>query len=221
MKKAVLLDFYGTIVHEAEEVLDRIAEEFRRAGSGKEPQEIHRMWWTGFARATEGANDKNFRLQKSLYAPVLDEMQRECDVCVDVSALVEKIIEFSVTSRPFEDSLRFLGECPLPCYILSNIDTPELEKMVQKWHLSPCGIFTSEMAREYKPRPGIFTKGLRAFGLAAEEVVYAGDSLRNDYYGARGAGIESYWLNRKNEAVPQGVKALPNLYSLIDVLKEQ
>lgn len=220
MKKAVLLDFYGTIVHEAENVLDELSQVFHEAGCTRPAQEIHRMWWTGFACATEIANDENFQLQKTLYVSVLEKMQRECGVGIDVKAFAEKIIAFSVSSRPFDDSLRFLIECPLPCYILSNIDTPELMIMIKKLGINPCGIYTSEMAREYKPRPGIFQKGLLQFGLKAEDVLYAGDSLRNDYYGARGAGIDSVWLNRKKETVPQGVRALPDLYSLLGILTE-
>lgn len=72
---------------------------------------------------------------------------------------------------------------------------------------------------EYKPRKGIFEKGLKKFGLSANEAVYAGDSYINDYCGASEAGILSFWLNRKKEPVPKGVRALPDLYALLPILE--
>lgn len=218
--KAVLLDFYGTVVHEAYELLDHIAEVFQRAGAQVTAQEVGDQWWQNFSRECDLACGKSFRLQKELYASVLEKLQQKFGVRVDAPALVKEIVEFSVSSKPFEDSLRFIEECPIPCYILSNIDTAELVTMIGKIGIAPKDFYTSEMARAYKPAPEIFLEGLSYFGLNAADVVYAGDSLRNDYWGARGAGIKSVWLNRLGQPVPQGVVALPDLYSLLAKLSD-
>lgn len=87
--------------------------------------------------------------------------------------------------------------------------------------LAPAGVWTSERARAYKPRREIFESGLKAFGLRPEEALYLGDSLRNDYFGARGAGILSVWLNRLGETVPSGVELwAPDLYSALPIVEE-
>ena len=218
--KAVLLDCYGTVAHEADVVLAGYVRAFLQAGATVPAEEIYKLWWKHFARECDRACGENFHLQKELYVFVLEKIEEECGVRVDVKALAKEMADFSVSAEPFEDSLRFIEECPIPCYILSNIDTAELKAMVGKMKLNLKGIYTSEMARAYKPDPQIFSKGLQYFGLKADEVLYAGDSLRNDYWGARGAGIKSVWLNRLNAPVPQGVVALPDLYSLLGKLSD-
>lgn len=219
--KAVILDFYGTVVHEAYQLLDRIALAFRAGGAAAGDRDIQEMWWRDFAGVCDLCYGASFRPQKELYADVLTGMAERTNAKVDVAALVSEVIDFSRTSEIFEDSKRFLRECPLPVYILSNIDNEELSIMFKCNAICPVASFTSEQARAYKPRAEIFEKGLASFGLRPAEAVYIGDSLRNDYYGARGAGMRSVWINRTGASVPEDVEfSVPDLYSVLDYIKE-
>ncbi|HJB92430.1 MAG TPA: HAD family hydrolase [Candidatus Borkfalkia stercoripullorum] len=219
MIKAVVLDFYGTIVEESYGLLDKIADIFIGHGAGAERAEVSAMWWPYFREKCERAHGKDFRLQKEIYPEVFRDMAAKTGACgLDFSELAQMVVRFAARAPMFADAAGFLSECPLPYYILSNIDNAELAKVLSAHGLKPCGVFTSEDAREYKPRKGIFEKGLKKFGLSAGEVVYAGDSYVNDYLGAQGAGILSFWLNRKNEPVPAGVRAIPDLYALLPEL---
>lgn len=219
MKKAVILDFYGTVVHEGYRLLDEIAAEFHKCGATCSTEEIHRMWWQNIASLCDAAYGENFKAQKTLYGVAIENMEKSTGVKVDKDALVKLVIRFSLTSEPFEDALRFLRVCPLPCYILSNIDTKELGEMIKKYALPIRGFYTSEDAREYKPRKGIFKKGLKVFGIKAEDAVYVGDSLRNDYFGARGAGIDSVWLNRLHAQVPENVLSCESFDGVLSLLE--
>ena len=217
--KAVVLDFYGTVVEEAYGLLDVISETFMRHGARQTREEVAAMWWPYFREKCERAHGGNFRLQREMYPDVFRDMIAKTGAeGVDVAALTKMVVDFASAAPMFADAEKFLAECPLPYYILSNIDNAELAKVMALHGLKPCGAFTSEDAREYKPRKGIFEKGLNKFGLSADEVVYAGDSYVNDYLGAQGAGILSFWLNRKNDAVPAGVRAVPDLYALLPEL---
>ena len=71
MAKTVILDFYGTVVHEAHALLDRIAEVFRAGGARCGNAEIHALWWRYFSSACDAAHGAAFRPQKELYAPAL------------------------------------------------------------------------------------------------------------------------------------------------------
>lgn len=221
MKRAVILDFYGTVVHEAYALLDEIAAVFHKCGASCGVQEIHRLWWKSFADLCDGAYGENFRNQKTLYFSAFENMEKQTGVTVNKSSLVKSMVEFSLTSEPFDDALHFLQDCPLPCFILSNIDTNELDTMIRKHSLKVKDFYTSEEAREYKPRKGIFEKGLKKFGLKAEEAVYVGDSLRNDYFGARGARIDSVWLNRLNAEIPNGVVSCPDFNAVLPLVLRQ
>ncbi len=221
MKRAVVLDFYGTVVHEAYALLDEIAAVFQKSGAACSVQEIHRLWWQSFACLCDEAHGSNFRNQKTLYSAAFENMERQTGVSVDKNCLVKSVIEFSLTSEPFEDALWFLQNCPHPCFILSNIDTNELCTMINKYALKVEDSYTSEEAKEYKPRKGIFEKGLKKFGLKAADVAYVGDSLRNDYFGARGAGIDSIWLNRLNAEIPSGVITCNDFHSVLPLILRQ
>ncbi len=216
----VLLDFYGTVVEEAHSFLNVVAKEFLDNGAQVGADRIKELWWRGFSMQCDKAYGKNYKQQKRLYGPTFRFMEEQSGAKVDRDKLTEQVIAFSVGVKPFEDSLRFLNECPFPCYILSNIDNEEIQTVLTRRKICVQGVFTSEDAREYKPRKGIFEKGLKHFGLAAEETVYIGDSLRNDYFGARNAGIFSIWINRLNEPVPQGVEAAKDLYSALGLLRK-
>lgn len=220
MIKAVILDFYGTVVEESYALLDRVADVFLAHGARARREEIAALWWKEFRLQCDGAHGADFCLQRELYPRTLERMMRQTGAeGLDIDAVVKEIIAFAVSSPMFEDARRFLQKCPLPYYILSNIDNAEIEKIVARHGLRPSGIYTSEDAREYKPRKGIFEKGLQRFGLRADEAVYAGDSFRNDYEGARGAGMLSFWLNRRGETGPDGCRALPDLEALLPALE--
>lgn len=216
MIRAVMLDCYGTIVEESYGLLARVAEEFIAHGARADRQKIEQMWWDEFRALCDASNGENFRTQKQIYPLAFSAMAEKTGAeGLDVLRLRDEVVRFSAASPVFGDARRFFEACRLPVYILSNIDSAEIGRLIAKHRLPVSGVFTSEDAREYKPRRGIFEKGLAHFGLRADETVYAGDSLANDYYGARNAGILSYWLNRGNAPVPEGVRALPDLYALI------
>jgi putative hydrolase of the HAD superfamily len=48
-----------------------------------------------------------------------------------------------------------------------------------------------------KPRREIFDEVLKRLGVAAEETLHVGDSLRADVGGARGAGLSAAWITRR------------------------
>ncbi len=85
----------------------------------------------------------------------------------------------------YEDTLPFLREFEyLPMYILSNIDTSDIKAAMTFHDLKFTGVMTSEDVRAYKPRPELFETALEKYGLAPEEAIHIGDSLRSDIEGA-------------------------------------
>jgi putative hydrolase of the HAD superfamily len=50
-----------------------------------------------------------------------------------------------------------------------------------------------------KPDPEIFRRACTRLGLSAGECVHVGDSLREDYEGARGAGLRALLLDRRGK----------------------
>ena len=56
---------------------------------------------------------------------------------------------------------------------------------------------SSERARAYKPHMAIFERLAQALGVSREEILYVGDSLFADITGAKNAGLQAAWINRK------------------------
>ena len=114
----------------------------------------------------------------------------------------------------FEESKQFFEMCPVPIYVLSNIDRDDILKAIEYHGLKPDGVFTSEDAKSYKPRKELFELALNSTGLSAEEVVHIGDSLNSDVNGASAVGIGTIWINRCKREVPKGVVAVENLLEI-------
>ena len=54
-----------------------------------------------------------------------------------------------------------------------------------------------------KPEPEIFAIAVKKIQPDGE-VYYIGDSFRNDILGAKGAGLKTVWMNRRNHEIPEG-----------------
>lgn len=73
-----------------------------------------------------------------------------------------------------------------------------------------------------KPHPKIFTDALAVLGVEPEDALFVGDSPHDDIRGARGAGLDSAWVNAPGDKLPAGipdptyvVRALPELESVL------
>lgn len=217
MLKAFFLDFYGTIVYEDGKVIKRITQAIYESGTAGSTAEIGRFWWEEFQNLCAGAFGEAFATQRELERRSLEKTLERFGAGLDVDELSGLMFEYWVRPDIFEDSKPFFERCPLPIYIVSNIDRADVLAAIGYHGLAPAGVFTSEDARAYKPRKELFEFALASTGLKADEVLHIGDSLSSDVEGSARAGIRALWLNRSGREVPEGVKGIG---SLLDVLEE-
>jgi putative hydrolase of the HAD superfamily len=83
-------------------------------------------------------------------------------------------------------------------------------------------IVVSEALGLRKPHPGVLRAGLLGLALAAEDVLFVGDTWSEDVAGARAAGIDVAWVDRHGTGVPAGdpppravLHALPEVQALL------
>jgi len=75
-------------------------------------------------------------------------------------------------------------------------------------------ILASALVGSAKPDRGIFLEALKRASVKPEEAVHIGDSVENDYEGAKHAGIKAFVINRDGREI----KNVQTLGSLADIL---
>lgn len=77
-------------------------------------------------------------------------------------------------------------------------------------------IIESAVVGVRKPDPGIFTLGVEALGLKAEEVLVIGDSYSKDIVPAEKAGCQAIWLKGKGWTQEEDDTFHPNIVRTLD-----
>ncbi len=211
MVKAVFLDFYGTVVHEDGEVIKKITKIIMETGKVEDSSKIGAFWWEQFQTLFTNAYGTSFETQRDLEYQSLEKTLEEFQSDADPAELSRMMFDHWVKPPIFPESKEFFETCPVPIYIVSNIDTADLRSALEYHALKPAGVFTSEDAKAYKPRKELFQLALQSAGLQSGAVVHIGDSLSSDVKGAGALGIPTIWLNRSGKEVPDGVTAVSNL----------
>lgn len=85
--------------------------------------------------------------------------------------------------------------------VLSNFDSrlyPVLESLGLKEYFD--SITISTQVRAAKPDPHIFAVALQKHNCPPEAAWHIGDSVIEDYQGAKAAGLRGIWINREKES---------------------
>lgn len=119
--------------------------------------------------------------------------------------------------------LRTLRARGLRLALLSNAATPEYTHATQQGSdiadLFDAVVYSYESGL-VKPDPKIFQKVLEATGVDAEDALMVGDSLRNDFRGALGAGISQAVLFDRKGLHPDVYPHVASLEELLELLPD-
>ena len=213
--KALFADFYGTIVHEDGEVIKKITDIIQKTGVVKDKSEVDSYWWKDFQTMFQNSYGDTFETQRALEEKSLKHTLAKFQSTANAKELSNLMFEHWIKPPIFEDSKEFFEKSPVPIYIVSNIDTDDINQAIEYHNLKPAGVFTSEDARAYKPRKELFELALNKTGFAPDEVIHIGDSISSDVKGASALGIHTLWLNRFGKEVPDGVKSISSLLQVL------
>lgn len=94
--------------------------------------------------------------------------------------------------------------------LLSNFDDSQTGREILAdtgvSHLFEAVIISADLAMR-KPNPLIFQRMLEMLSLGPDEILFVGDTPREDVVGARNAGIPIAWLSRGKGLLPEGIPA--------------
>jgi len=108
-----------------------------------------------------------------------------------------------------------LREAGLKLLVVSNWDS-SLPRLLDDMGLTPAfdGILVSAVFGASKPSRAIFDEAVRLAGVVHAEALHVGDSVHDDYEGARAAGLSALLIDRHGRA-PRGVEAVSSLEEVV------
>jgi 2-haloalkanoic acid dehalogenase type II len=148
-------------------------------------------------RALEG--DHHFRPYSEEWPEHFAICFEELGVKADAMAAYNQLIDLIGTAQAFSDSRRAVETIGrrLPVSLMSNADDNFLYPPLARNGLTFAVALSSEGARAYKPHLAIFERLSEAIGVPRDEILYVGDSPFADVTGAKNAGLQAAWLNRR------------------------
>jgi putative hydrolase of the HAD superfamily len=98
--------------------------------------------------------------------------------------------------------------------VVSNWDST-LPRLLERLELLPFfdGVVVSAVVGASKPSRAIFDEAVRRAGVPHADALHVGDSLVDDYHGARAAGLHALLVDRLGRA-PEGSEAIRSLSEL-------
>lgn len=202
--RAILLDFYGTVVAEDDVPVAAVCEEIAAASSDNVTREqVLDEWSRLMSRMCLESHGPTFRLQRDIERASLGAVLRRFHADLDVDALLPGLFDYWQRPPIFPESKRVIEKCHVPVCLVTNIDNADLACALAHHGLRFEMMVTSEDCRAYKPRAEPFRKALSLLGLTPRDVLHVGDSITADVRGAKALGIPVMWLNRRQARLPE------------------
>lgn len=210
--RGLLLDFYGTVVEDDDDVVEAIAAEVAgRAAVPVNPRQATDAWMREVDLIAAGPGFVPLRecMVRGLAATMAE---LGCDGDAAELYRREHARWRSPELRP--GTREFLSGARLPICLVSDADRAELLAVTARHGLVFDAIVTSQDVRAYKPDPAPFARALAALSLRPDEVLHVGDSVDADLRGAYAMGIRTVWVNRRGLPAPGDV---PFAYEIADL----
>lgn len=203
--RAILLDFYGTIVEEDGAQIEQVCREIARASSKAAiPKEVKSYWGRTFGEMFLQSYGSTFQRERELERASLQKVVMHFEADLDSKRLCHIVYDYWTHPVIFPESRDVLAKLNVPVCLVSNVDNADLASALRHNGLSFDLIVTSEDCKAYKPRPEPFEKALSLLSLSCKEVLHVGDSLGSDVRGANALGIPVLWIDRKGREIPAG-----------------
>jgi 2-haloacid dehalogenase/putative hydrolase of the HAD superfamily len=220
--RALLLDFYGTLVRDDDEIMSAISEEIRiRTRVPATTAEVGRFWEDHFALICTPAHGESFITLREAARESLAATIVHFSSDAVAAGLIERQFSHWVAPPLFPESTEFLEHIQslgIPCCIVSDIDRADIEAAINSHGLKVGHLVTSDDARSYKPRPEMFQRALSRLCCQPEEVLHVGNSRTTDIAGSRAMNIPVAWINRGGEPSCTGPAPNYTISNLLEIL---
>ncbi|MFD6679700.1 HAD family hydrolase [Micromonospora parva] len=219
MYQAILLDVYGTLVHDDESAVNDVCVQVADL-IAVDPSAIAVEWSRRLEASAEMAYGAGFRKLADLTLGSLTEAVANFGASVELEPICRKQLNSWRHPPLYDDSRPFLDAVKVPVCLVSDVDQDDLTAVL-RWHgIAVAAAVTSEEARAYKPRPEPFQLALARLGLGTGDVIHIGNSASSDVAGAAALGIDTAFLDRDGGGLPPGVTATYTAATLTALLPQ-
>jgi 2-haloalkanoic acid dehalogenase type II len=203
--RAVLLDFYCTLVDLSDLVRSRGFDDFaRRLDLRLGPGELYRRYAEMISSESAVDDAAGFvpyqtswlSAGRRLLAPFGREPAAE-----KFAGAYAQMHATAVIFPEVPEAVRALAR-HFRMGVVANADHDYLMRCLDHNGLRFDLVVDSETARCYKPEPRIFQQACDALSVPAGEAVMVGDTPETDILGAHRAGLRAVWLNREHRDWP-------------------
>lgn len=222
--KAVLFDLGGTLIKTAEvpKIYKRILKRFGVNVTSDEILKAHR------------ANEEEFDIAKGQLEFGQDfwikwnlRVLERIGITENIEYLAQKVDELwwdHADLEVYSDVFPMLAQLRtngVKLGLVTNGLKRDFEYLLKRMELADCfdvvvGMDTCDKA---KPDKEIFLFALNKLGIHPEQALFVGDSVKNDYEGAEGAGMKPLIIDREGKA-PSNVDKIESLTALLYLLDE-
>lgn len=223
MIRAVFFDAGATLLHPDPPVEAVYARAFSEDGVSVDPAQMGRVLTRAWEQVhSEGAEDRygGVRGEAEFWQTFLNRVRRELDggsVSDECFRRLASHFRDPSAWTVFPDvvpTLDALEHRRLPRAVVSNWDS-YLPTLLSGLGLAQrfSSIVVSAVEQTGKPDPEIFRRACERMEVRADEVLHVGDSLAEDYEGARAAGLSALLLDRldRHPGVPDRIRSLEEL----------
>ena len=232
MTSAVSFDAGNTLLYSDPPPPVIYAEHMSRLGSPVEPERAAATFsrvWAGMQLELEPGTDRYHVVPggeqgwwREFVRRVVAELRHDAPVDELFRSLYTAFTDPRIW-RVYPDVLPVLRELRSSGHrlaVVSNWDS-RLPRLLQDLGLASWfdAIVVSAVEGVEKPAPDIFHRAARRLGVAPGEVTHIGDSPREDYHGALGAGLGAVLLDRRASFAANGFRRVGSLAELPALLR--
>jgi 2-haloacid dehalogenase len=117
----------------------------------------------------------------------------------------EQLVRSMESWQPFPDTvpaLRAARDAGLRLWIISNTDRAIMQHSLRHLEVEFDGVTVAEDCRAYKPSTVPFEKAIGEIDLPREQILHVAFGFKYDIGPAQQMGLQTAWVNRKQEGAP-------------------
>jgi 2-haloacid dehalogenase len=158
-----------------------------------------------------GRHGRSAELVRALHHATSLTLAGEFAPLVEIARAIDpKLAETIAEAKPYEDAreaLELFVGTPVSAYVLTNGSAELTRELLRKGDLDRlvADVFSVDDVRRYKPDPAPYALAARGIGADPSEVTLVAAHAW-DVLGARNAGLDAVWVDRRDEGWPLPVE---------------